>query len=109
MNLAYYVIPNQVPKALPFSNKNINDVMDYIEATDISDMEIIPIAPEILIWANSTVIQSQHNIAFKIGEDDSLVFGKAIFTGPMEASGEIRGLTGEQFNSIPDLIFFPNY
>ncbi|WP_151734207.1 hypothetical protein [Paenibacillus tengchongensis] len=109
MELAYYVTPSETPKALPFSNKNIEDILEYVEATDISDLEIIPITQEILIWANSAVIQARHNLAFKLDVDDSLVYGKAIFTGTMNENGTIEGLTGPQFSTIPNLIQFPNY
>jgi hypothetical protein len=109
MSLAYQVIPSNTPKAVPFSNKNITDILNYVEATDIEDLDIIPIAPGILIWTNSAVAQARHNLAFKLDADDSLVFGKAIFTGVMMENGNIEGLTGEQFSSIANLIQFPNF
>ncbi|MHC0551359.1 hypothetical protein [Salinicoccus sp. CNSTN-B1] len=108
MSTAYYVIPNEVPKLLPFNNKTVEDVLDYIDVTDFEDHAVIPIAPGILIWINTAIIQAQHNIAFKIDSDDSLVFGKAIFTGLMEKGGNVVGLSGKQVTSIPDLVMFPS-
>lgn len=109
MSVAYQVIPYETPKLIPFSNKTIEDILNYVDAIEIEDLDIIPIAPGILIWANKKILQAQHNIAFKLDADDSLVFGKAIFTGPMEGSGDIEGLDNGQFSTIPNLIRFPNF
>jgi hypothetical protein len=106
---AYYVIPSQVAKFLIFENKTIDDILDYVDASDISDLEIIPISPGILIWANRAVVHARHNIAFKLDVDDSLVFGKAIFTGLMQENGFVSGLSGDQFSSIPNLVHFPSF
>lgn len=106
-NLAYHIIPGQIPKLMPFVSKTIDDVLTLIGAASLDSLEIIPIASGIIAWCKEDAAQNPSNIAFKLNEDNSIVFGKVIFTGDLLENGDVVGLSGPQVHSVMNYIQLP--